>query len=210
MIPTSLSKNRLPLVSMTMLSSSSISWEVDTGGAVAKQLQVVRLTIPVVEDKRPANTTPCLVKMTLAHWCRLTRVGGDVVIVFREIFSNFLSIDKDFFQVLLNKRAGNSCAVPQGQKEVFLIIASQPPQLKRVFLTYLLLLLTKLLRASARSWGGSTPPSEQVAESQLVRAPVGPWVPSSEQVTAWEMIPRRISEQSCSIWELVKDSRGSL
>ena len=59
------------------------------------------------------------------------------------------------------------------------------------------------------SWGGSTPPSEQVAESQLVMALVCPWFASSEQVTAWEMIPRRISEQSCSIWELVRDSRGS-
>ena len=59
------------------------------------------------------------------------------------------------------------------------------------------------------SAGGSTPPSEQVADSQLVRASVGPWVPSSEQVTTWEMIPARISEQACSIWEVVRDSRGS-
>ena len=81
------------------------------------------------------------------------------MIVFREMFSNFLSIDKDFFQVLLNKREGNSCAVPQGQKEAFLIIASHPPQLKRVFLTYLQCLLPKVLRTCARSAGGSKPPS---------------------------------------------------
>ena len=86
-IPTSFSKYRLPLVSRTRLSSSSISWEVDTGGAVAKQLQVFKLTIPVVEVKRPAKITPCLDKITLAHWCRLTWVGGDVVIgTFSHIF----------------------------------------------------------------------------------------------------------------------------
>ena len=170
MIPTSLSKYRLPLVSRTMLSSSSISWEVDTGGAVSKQLQVVRLTIPVVEVNRPANITPCLDKMTLAHWCRLTWVGGDDVIVFGDIFSSFLSIARDFFHVLLNKRSGksNNCFAA--------------PTVERVFLLYRLLLLTKLLRASTRSWGGSTSPSEQVADSQLVRAHVGPWVPFSEQV----------------------------
>ena len=79
MIPTSLSKYRLLLVSRTMLSSSSISWEVDTGGAVSKQLNVVRLTIPVGEVKRPANITPCIDKITLANWCRLTWVGCDSV-----------------------------------------------------------------------------------------------------------------------------------
>ena len=134
LVPTSLSKNRLPLVSRTMLSSVSISREVDTGGAVSKHEQVVRLTIPAAEVNRPANITPCLVNMTLAHWCRLTWVGGDDVIVFGDIFSNFLSIAKDFVHALLNKRAGKSCALPQGQKVVFLIIALQAPQLKSVFL----------------------------------------------------------------------------
>ena len=122
------------LVSRKMLSSVSISREVDTGGAVSKHEQVVRLTIPAAEVNRPANITPCLVNMTLAHWCRLTWVGGDDVIVFGDIFSNFLSIAKDFVHALLNKRAGKSCALPQGQKVVFLIIALQAPQLKSVFL----------------------------------------------------------------------------
>ena len=99
-------------------------------------------------------------------------------VVFKDVFPNFLNIDKDFFQVLLNKREGNSCAVPQGQKEVFLIIAPHPPQLKSVFLTYLQFLLTNVLSTSARSAGGSTTPNEQVADTQLVKASVGPCVPS--------------------------------
>ena len=54
-----------------------------------------------------------------------------------------------------------------------------------------------------------TPPSEHVADTQLVKPSVGPCVPSSEQVTTWERIPSSISEQSCSFCELVRDSRGS-
>ena len=54
--------------------------------------------------------------------------------VFVEVFSNLLKIPKDFFHALLNKRAGKSCALPQGQKVVFIIIALQAPQLNNVFL----------------------------------------------------------------------------
>ena len=87
----------------------------------------------MVEVKRPANITPCLDKITLAHWCRLTWVAGDVVIVFGDIFSNVLSIDRGFFHPLLNKRAVKSCALPHGQTVVFLIIASQNQEFKMFF-----------------------------------------------------------------------------
>ena len=112
---------------MTGLSSSSFSREVDTGAAVAKHLQEVKVASPLVLVKRPAKTTPRLDNIILAHWWRLTRVGGDVRVLFKDVFPSFLNRDKDCFQVLLNKSEGNSCAVPQGQKEVFLSIAPHPP-----------------------------------------------------------------------------------
>ena len=76
-------------------------------------------------------------------------------VLFKDVFPSFLNSDKDCFQVRLNKSEGKSCAVPQGQKEVFLIIAPHPPQLKSAFLTYLQFLLTNVESASARSAGGT-------------------------------------------------------
>ena len=115
MIRTSFSMYRLPLVSKTRLSSSSFSREVDTGAAVAKHVQEVKVASPLVLVKRPAKTTPCLDNIILAHWWRLTRVGGDVRVLFKDVFPNLVNRDKDFFHVLLNRSDGNSCAVPHAQ-----------------------------------------------------------------------------------------------
>ena len=54
--------------------------------------------------------------------------------VFVEVFSNLLKIPKDFFHAFLNKMAGKSCVLPQGQAVVFLRMALQAPQLNNVFL----------------------------------------------------------------------------
>ena len=62
--------------------------------------------------------------------------------------------------------------------------------------------------ARAKSAGGSTPPKEQVADSQLVNPIVGPWVPSSEQLTTCVRMSSMICEQSCSFCELERDSRA--
>ena len=76
MIRTSCSRKRLPLVSKTSLSSLSFSREGDTGATVAKQEKEVIVASHVVLLKRPTKTTPWWDRMILAHWWRLTRVGG--------------------------------------------------------------------------------------------------------------------------------------
>ena len=98
---------------------------------------------------------------------------------------------------------------PQTQKEVFLSIIPQPRQLYSVLRTYLaFLLLTREEMAKAKSAGGSMPPKLQVADSQLVCPIVGPWEPSSEQLTTFIRMSFIIWEQSCSFWEWERFSRA--
>ena len=47
-----------------------------------------------------------------------------------------------------------------------------------------------------------------MTDSQLVKPIVGPWVPSSEQLTTCVRMSSKISEQSCSFCELERDSRA--
>ena len=69
-------------------------------------MQDVILASPAVLLKRPAKTTPWWDRMILAHTWRLTKVGGDVLILLWDIFPNCLKKDNDFFKVqnkLINK-----------------------------------------------------------------------------------------------------------
>ena len=62
--------------------------------------------------------------------------------------------------------------------------------------------------AKAKSAGGSIPPKLQVAASQLVSPIVGPWEPSSEQLTTLLRMSSNIWEQSCSFYEWERASRA--